>query len=345
MQHNPNKTRIAVVGAGLVGSKHARLVSEAGHLDAIVDPGEESRSLAKDLGTPHYSELGEYLSERQPAGAIIATPNQLHAEQALACLHKDIPVLIEKPISDSTDGARAIVEASAAKAVPVLVGHHRRHNPLVHAARQHMDNGHLGRLVLVGAQFWLYKPDDYFDTKWRREPGAGPIFINLIHDVDLLRFLCGDIVAVTARASNAIRQNAVEDTAVILLEFVSGALGTISLSDTVVAPWSWEFASGENTAYPHAGGACYMFGGTEGSLSLPDLGYWSQKPKRGWWEPIDNQVLARAETDPLKAQLHHFIEVIKGTETSRVSAVEGLKTLAVVEAISTSVRTNMRTVV
>ena len=115
---------------------------------------------------------------------------------------------------------------------------------MIQRAKAEIDSDRLGQIVSVHGMFWLIKPDDYFDVPWRREKGAGPILLNLIHDVDLLRYLCGEIVAVQAAQSNRVRGNAVEETAVIILHFDSGALGTMNVSDTIQSPWSWEFTTG-----------------------------------------------------------------------------------------------------
>jgi len=121
---------------------------------------------------------------------------------------------------------------------------------MIEKAKQIIKSGRLGQVLTLHGQFWLMKPDDYFDIAWRREKGAGPVFLNLIHDVDLFRHLCGEVVCVQGQESNVVRGNAVEETAVILLRFASGALGTVNGSDSVVAPWSWELTAGENPAYP-----------------------------------------------------------------------------------------------
>ena len=78
-----------------------------------------------------------------------------------------------------------------------------------------------------------------------------------------------------------------EDVASVLLKFDSDIVGTISVSDTIVSPWSWELTAKENPAYPPTSESCYLFGGDHGSLSVPDLTIWKNKDKRGWWEPID----------------------------------------------------------
>jgi predicted dehydrogenase len=269
------------------------------------------------------------LAEVKPDGVVIATPNHLHLAHAELCIDAGIPVLIEKPIADTLEKADRIATLSEAAGVPVLIGHHRRHNPIVARAKEVVQAGTLGEIVAVNGQFWLYKPDDYFEATWRKGPGAGPALINFIHDVDLLRHFCGDLVEVQAMRSNAQRGTAVEDTAAILLRFANGALGTFSMSDTVVAPYSWEMSSGENPIYPHHPGACYTLGGAEASLSIPDLRLWRHTGARSWWNPIEAEQLSVTPADAFARQFAHFLDVIDGA-APRVSAREGRASLAAV---------------
>ena len=100
----------------------------------------------------------------------------------------------------------------------------------------------LGPIVAVVGTALFYKPDDYFDVGggWRRQPGGGPILLNLIHEVNNLLSLVGDIVRVQAVTSNATRGFPVEDTAAMVFTFANGALGTFLLSDAAASPRSWE---------------------------------------------------------------------------------------------------------
>ncbi|MEM8950537.1 MAG: Gfo/Idh/MocA family oxidoreductase [Pseudomonadota bacterium] len=325
--------RIAVAGAGLVGRKHADMAAGEGVLHAIIDPVAGARELAERHGCLWYPAVEDYLASHRPDGMIIATPNQLHVEHGLACVSHGVPALIEKPIADIPEAAARLVREAGRFGVPILVGHHRRHNPIVKAAKTAIESGALGRIVSVHAQFWLYKPDDYFEPAWRRAKGAGPVFINLIHDIDLLRHFCGEIVSVQAVESNLTRGHEVEDSAAMLLTFENGALGTVSVSDTIPAPWSWELTAAENPAYPETKAACYTIGGQTGSLSIPDLRLWSYPGKPGWWEPIDSRTLPVEPADPLLRQFRHFLDVIDGSAQPLVNGEEGLRTLAVIDAI------------
>jgi predicted dehydrogenase len=188
----------------------------------------------------------------------------------------------------------------------------------------------------------LKKPDDYFEGAWRREQSGGPLLINLIHDIDNLRFICGEIEYVQAMTSNKVRGFAVEDTAALLLKFANGALATFTLSDATPAPWSWELSSGENAAYPRQDQPCYLFAGTRGSLSVPNMALWSYPGDGGWYAPLSRSELAVSPLDPLVEQLRHFLAVIARREAPLVSADDAMGTLAVIEAIKEAARTGER---
>lgn len=328
--------RIAVIGAGLIGRAHiARIqASPSCTLAAIVDPAEAAQAQAADLGVPWFAEITAMLETGKPDGAIIATPNQLHLPHGLACLQAGLPILVEKPLAETVANAYRLADMSEQRKVPLLVGHHRRHNPIAQAARRAVREGRLGRITAVQGSFLLLKPDDYFNVAWRREPGGGPVLINLIHDIDLLRFICGEITTVQAMASSARRDFAVEDTAAALLRFDNGALGTLIASDTVPAPWSWELTAGENPFYPQQEDQnCYLISGTEGALALPSLKFWRYAGPRGWGEALECEILPHAARDPLVAQLEHFCAVIRGKAAPVITGRDGARSLAVAMAV------------
>jgi predicted dehydrogenase len=336
-----NPVKLAVLGAGLIGKRHIEHVlnEDCAALMAIVDPSPEARGLAEQKGTGWYPNFATMVQDKKPEGVIIATPNQMHVQNGLEAVQAGVAAVVEKPIADDVAEATKLVEAAEKAGVPLLVGHHRRHNPMIQQAKKAIDEGRLGQVVAVHGTCWFYKPDDYFDVPWRRQKGAGPVFVNLIHDVDLLRYLCGEVVSVQALESNALRGNEVEETAVILLKFENGVLGTVSISDKIVSPWSWEFTSGENPAYTHTEETCYMIGGTRGSLTVPYLDLWHHPTKPSWWEPIVHERLPVDYTDPLGLQVRNLCGVIRGTAEPVVSGRQGLNTLKVIDAVKTAAAT------
>jgi predicted dehydrogenase len=333
--------RIAVVGAGLIGHQHIlRVQSEPqASLAAIVDPTDKAQELARGSGTRWFPDLDAMLRADRPNGVIIATPNQLHVENGLACVEAGIPMLMEKPVSDDVARGWELVAAAERAGVPMLVGHHRRHSPLIQEAKAIVASGAIGRVTTVSGLCWFLKPRHYFDVAWRREPGAGVILINLIHVIDDLRNICGDVESVQALQSSAVRGFPVEDTAAMLLRFCNGALGTISISDTVAAPWSWELTSGENKAYPRTDEFCYLVGGTEGAISVPRLEWWRHTGGQGWWSPIEAQRRVVPEQDPLVLQLRQFCQVTRRKEAPLLDGREAMKTLETTLAVKESAAT------
>jgi len=332
---------IAVVGAGLIGRRHAAAIAgvPGTRLACMVDPDPAAGMVAASMGAPLRATLAECLDGDRPDALILATPNHLHVPQGLECFATGVPILVEKPLAADARGGRALVEAASVAGVTLLVGHHRRHNPLIAAAKARIEAGEVGEIVAVSALCWLCKPDAYFDTAWRGKAGAGPVFINLIHDADLLRHLVGEIVSVQAIERRSRRGGDTEDSAAILLRFESGALGTMSVSDGIAAPWSWELTAAENPAYPRTGESCYLIGGTHGSISLPGGELWRHPGERSWWEPMDRRSHPVASEDPLNLQIANLRDVARGEAAPVVSGLEGLKSLLVIEAVKEAART------
>ncbi|PIA68666.1 gfo/Idh/MocA family oxidoreductase [Ectopseudomonas toyotomiensis] len=329
--------RIVLIGAGVMGRQHhqhLQNLTEA-RLCAIADPGPQAAEFAAQCAVPCFADHQQMLEQVRPEAVIVANPNALHVSTALDCIAVGVPVLLEKPVGVHLDEVRELVAASERSGVPVLVGHHRRHNPLIARARELIEEGALGRLTTVTALWQVQKPDSYYDIAWRREAGAGMLLTNLIHDLDLLRHLCGEVRQVQAITSNGVRGFANEDSAAVLLQFEGGALGSLTGSDGVAAPWSWEMTSGENPVYPRqADQPCYLLAGTRGALSVPQLKHWQySEAGAGWHQPLQQVQEHFDAGEALRRQLQHFVQVARGQVEPLASAADAGRTLALVEAI------------
>ncbi|MGF6753310.1 Gfo/Idh/MocA family protein [Paraburkholderia sp. GAS42] len=339
------KTRIAVAGAGYIGLAHMAVAQQSDMctLSAIVDPSPAAEAIAAKQGVPLYRSLEELFEKDRPDGVILATPNQLHLEHTLTCLQARVPTLLEKPVTPTVAEAEKLAKEVDRTGVKVLIGHHRAHSPIMARAKQLIDEGRLGKLVAVMGSAVFFKPDHYFaDAPWRRQPGAGPILLNMIHEVHNLRMLCGDIVAVQAFSSRATRGFPVEDTVSINLRFASGALGSFMLSDTAASARSWEQTSQENKAYStYPDEDCYVIAGTFGSLSVPTMRMktYGKAEDRSWWKPFETSVADMTRDDPLKLQIEHFTRVIRGEAEPLVSVRDGLQNLRITEAIAEAAST------
>ena len=292
---------------------------------------------------PLYSNVSELLNSKKLDAVIVATPNQLHEKHTVSFLKNKIPVLLEKPISDNIKSAKKIISSANKNKTPLLIGYHRRHNTIVSKVKDIINKGKLGNIVSANVLCWLYKHKAYYKEKWRVSKGGGPLGINLVHDIDMICYLLGSIKYVQAFTTNKTRKFQVEDTATISLIFNSGALCTLNLSDTIVAPWSYELTAGENPAYPITSQSAYMIGGTKGSLQFPNLKYWFYKKERSWWNKIFvNKDKNKKDDHTLVNQIDHFSDVVTKKVKPKVNGNDGLISLKIFAAITKSAKTGKK---
>lgn len=320
-----------------MGQRHARLC--ASHPDfaltAIVDPAPYAMALAAELGVAVFADIESLIAVNPPEAVIVATPTPLHEPICLVAAQAGLHLLVEKPISADVSSARKIIDAAAVNGISLLVGHHRRHNPIVAAARKIIAGGELGRLLAVNMLWAVRKPDAYFAVPWRTQPGAGPILTNLIHDIDLLRHLCGEISSVTAHVGNIGRGLAIEDTTAVLIRLETGALATVTASDAAPSPWSWDANSGENPAIRMSRANSTRFLGTQAALEFPDLRVWRHATgeEPSWNATSISEERLVTPADAYYSQLTHFCSVIRDGAAPVCSGEDGLRTLAATSAI------------
>lgn len=328
--------RVGLLGAGVIGREHAALLARhpETELVGVADMSDEAKTMARERGVPIFADYVEMLDRLRPDGAIIALPNQLHVAAGLACLERRIPMLVEKPIADTVPSARELVEAGEKAGVPIMIGHHRRHSPDIREARRAIAAGLLGDLVAINGVCYIKKHDSYFDAAWRREPGGGPLLINLIHDIDCFRFLCGEIETVQAIASNKVRGFPVEDTAAVTMRFESGVLGTFMISDAVPSPYVWDVGSGQALYFPTQPEDTYFIGGRNASLAVPTLDMWRPQNEGDWRDPLVRHHLSTDRSSCYVNQLDNFVAVVRGEAEPLVSGREGMMSLATILAIA-----------
>ena len=334
--------RIGVIGAGVIGRTHIETLLDEpdATISGVADPSPASASYAKQRGIRHVADYHDLLEHSD--AVVVATPSGLHAPVGIACADRGVHLLVEKPIAESVEAAERLTDAADRAGVVLLVGHHRRHSPLIRKAREIVRGGLLGRLTAVTAIWTLRKPDGYYAPAWRREPGGGPVLTNLIHDLDVLRFVCGEIESLQAVASGSARGLPFDDTVALTVRFDGGALGTVTMSDAVAAPWAWDLTSGDNPAtFPQHPENCYLLSGTEASLAVPKLELWRYDGEPGWQTPMRRELLDVPREDPYARQLSHFVAVVRGAEDPVITGADATRTLAATVAVEEAARTGL----
>ena len=337
-----NRIRIASIGAGMIGHVHANILARMEECDftGIADLNPKAEEIAKQLGVRFYEDYKEMINKERPDGVVISVPNELHESIGCYCLQQGIHVFMEKPISSTISEAKALIMSARQNNVKLLVGHHRRFNPMVVATKEMIKRGELGNLVGISVLWAMYKPSEYFvDGEWRRKKGGGPILINTIHEVDDLRYMYGEIDRVYAEASNKTRKFEVEDTVSVTVRFTDGVLASLLMSDTAPSLWAYEATMGENKFFFPTNGDIYHFLGSKASLTFPGMVkvYYPDSSRMGWQYPLITEHLDIKSSDPYPEQMSHFCRVIRGEEEPRTSGEEALRTLRVTSAISKSV--------
>ena len=342
---NKKKINISVVGTGLMGHQHLKAIkkSKSARIHSIVDINKNAVNLAKKYNVPIFKNLNKLLENKNFDAVIVATPNKLHEKHTISFLKYNIPVLLEKPISDNINSAKKIINSSYKNKTPLLIGYHRRHNSIVSKIKKKIDSGKLGKIISANVLCWLYKHKEYYKEKWRIKKGGGPLGINLVHDIDLICYLLGSIKFVQAFTSNKVRKFKIEDTATVNLVFKSGALCTLNISDTIVAPWSYELTAGENPAYPVTDQSAYYIGGTKGSIQFPNLQNWHYKTERSWWNKIFfYKDKMKKDNNTLVNQIEHFSDVVRKKTKPKVNGQDGLISLKIFDAITKSAKSGKK---
>ncbi|MEW6228248.1 MAG: Gfo/Idh/MocA family oxidoreductase [Bacillota bacterium] len=270
------KPRIAVLGLGH-GIKHATdlVNSDQGELVAIADADEAKRTTSEKLGARFYTDYKRLLDSEDLDGAIVALPNNLHVEVGIELARRGLHILMEKPLANTSKEAEQVVTAVKSNNVIMLVGHHRRFSSKVQAVREMVQNGELGKILGVSVLWTARKHDAYYSQAkaWhaRADMGGGPLLINTIHDIDDIRFICGEVTQVFAFTGHIGRGLPCEDTAAVGLKLENGALVTVFVTDASPALWFYEATAQENPLFWPNTEDCYFFCGTKASIAFPSL--------------------------------------------------------------------------
>jgi len=316
--------RLVVIGAGLIGARHIKAVQQNPDcsLVAVVEP---DAARAKGLPVPVHARIEDVTQAVD--GAIIASPTPLHPDHVRAAAARGWATLIEKPVAGSLAEADALIATVKKARIPTLVGHHRRHHANVGLLRDIVRGGRIGQSVLASLIWAMKKPDSYFEDNWRSGGGGSPVLINLVHDIDLLRYLFGEVSQVSALGGAPVRKAARVESGAVALQFESGVSATIAFADTTPSPWGFEAGTGENPNIARSGQNMLWIAGTEGGVAYPSLHVWSGAAD--WSQAPFSERDGAPATDPLAAQLRHFVDVVEGRAEPLIDAQDARATLAV----------------
>jgi predicted dehydrogenase len=304
-----DRARVAVIGAGAMGSNHIRVYSELADAELVAVADSDEARLG-EIGVRAYTDYRRMLEEEQLDAVSIAVPARAHHDAALACIDRGIATLIEKPIAASAMEGASIRTAAETRSVALMVGHIERFNPAVQQLKKCIDDGVLGAIYQASA--WRVGP--FF----KRERDVGVCHDLATHDIDVLQHVLGtEVVEVHAETRSGIK-TAYEDMLAGILLFGNGAFAQVEAN--------WLSPKKER-------GLVLL--GERGMLTLDYITrsaifYEGDGDRESTGEPI---AVPGADVEPLRAELAAFLRAVKGEEAVSISAEDAIVALRVADAL------------
>lgn len=333
---------IGIVGTGVIAATHAAAIAAVpgARLAAVTDVvPERAIEFAGSRGCAAEPGLDALLARDDIDVVSVCVPSGLHAEVGIQAAAAGKHLIVEKPIDVSLAAADRLIHAADTARVAMTVISQHRFDPGLVELRGLIDDGMLGRLVLGEASTKWYRSQGYYDSgPWRGTWAldGGSLMNQGIHYVDLLRWTMGPVTEVSAVHATQDHQVEVEDTALAVLRFSSGAVGTI-VSSTAVFPG---FA--QRLEVSGTGGTVVVEDGeivhralTSGS---PELGPRGTQPPQPTGEPGAAANAAALDVASHAAQIADLLAAVEQGREPLVTGRSGRDALEVVCAVYESAR-------
>jgi 1,5-anhydro-D-fructose reductase (1,5-anhydro-D-mannitol-forming) len=219
-----------VVGIGDIATKRVIPAIQAEPRSCLYGVVTRSPEKGARYAAHVWTSIDEALADPAIGAVYVATPVALHAPQSIAAFRAGKHVLCEKPLALNYGQACAMVRAGQDSGKVFGAAYYRRLYPKVHRARQLMDQGAIGKPVLAEMKTHDWFNDEDGTRSWLLDPalaGGGPLYDTASHRIDVLNFLFGQPLRVSAQLSNVVHKVAVEDSATVLIEYANGVRGIV----------------------------------------------------------------------------------------------------------------------
>lgn len=235
------KIKFAIVGCGQIGKRHAEVITQnnLAELVALIDVKPFQQLNIHQYKQPFFSSLQNFLSSKIETDIVnIATPNGLHAQQAIACLNAGKHVVIEKPMCLHTNDAQTIIDVANEKHKHVFVVMQNRYSPPVTWLKEITEKKILGKIYTVQLNcFWNRDKRYYLPLNWHgtKALDGGTLYTQFSHFIDIFYWLFGDIRNINARFKSYNHQQLTEfeDSGIISFEFGNNSSGCLNFSTSV----------------------------------------------------------------------------------------------------------------
>jgi predicted dehydrogenase len=332
--------RFGLLGCGRIAKRHSDLlggnhINGAG-LTAVCDPVRaRADALATKFRVPAVYDIAQFLARKDIDAVSVLTPSGLHPEHVIACAEAGKHVVVEKPMALRLQDADDMIEGCDRAGVKMFVVKQNRFNVPVVKARDALDAGRFGKLILGTVRVRWCRGQDYYDQdSWRGTwaSDGGVLTNQASHHVDMLEWFFGEVVSVHARAITALANIETEDTAVATLKFKNGALGIIEAT-TAARPTDLEGSLsilGEKGTVEIAG------------FAVNQIRHWRFVDEL----PSDKDVIEKFSVNPPnvygfghQAYYQHVIDCLTNQSAALVDGPEGRRSLELITALYESIET------
>ena len=329
------KIKFAVLGCGHIGKRHAEMVvrNVDSELVALIDVKEKDKLNLEQFDVPYFQTIEDFFNSSSKVDVInIATPNGLHAENALKCLENGINVVIEKPIALNKKDAEKVLYLSLQKHKHVFAVMQNRYSPPSIWIKELIESGKLGKIFMVQLNcFWNRDERYYTKDSWHGSSllDGGTLYTQFSHFIDIMYWLFGDIKNITAKFNdfNHSELTDFEDSGCVNFDFVNGGMGVLNYSTSI-----WDRNLESSMTIIAENGSVKI-----GGQYMNEVEYCHVK---------DYEMPALAPTNPGNdygaykgsAQNHGYVienvvNVLQNKSTISTNALEGLKVVEIIERI------------
>ncbi|HEY3265479.1 MAG TPA: Gfo/Idh/MocA family oxidoreductase [Armatimonadota bacterium] len=317
--------RVGIIGAGGISREHKRGYDQLEGVEfvGVADPSAQSRQCAEqDWGVTAYETAAELIEKAKPDAVSICSPPKFHKDLAIECLKAGVAVLCEKPMARNAVEAAEMQKAAVDSGTPLMMAFCHRFHPPVMKVKEAIENGDLGKILMFRNRFGG-KQD--MSQRWFGDPdlaGGGEMMDTSVHSVDLFRFLVGDAKWVTGAAADLAGIYKVEDSGIMVVGAVNGALAVIE--------GSWSTPASQNTVEIY---------GYEGAATVNYNTGQTQILRKGSheWENIETD-----GPDRFVREVAAFVNAVKTKTAPPITGADGLAASLILDAAYKSSKEGVR---
>jgi UDP-N-acetyl-2-amino-2-deoxyglucuronate dehydrogenase len=329
------KIKFAVIGCGHIGKRHAEMITrnEESELVALIDVKKKEDLNIEYHNVPLFSSLTEFLNSGIEVDVInIATPNGLHAAQALACLDAKRHVVIEKPMALNKQDAEKVIFKALHEHKYVFTVMQNRYSPPSVWIKGLIESGKLGKIFMVQLNCYWNRDDRYYKAdSWhgKKDLDGGTLFTQFSHFIDIMYWLFGDLENIQAKFNDFNHETLTEfeDSGFVSFDFVNGGMGSLNYSTSV---WNQNLESSMTIIAEN--GSVKIGGQYMDKVEYCHINDYTM-PELAPTNPGNDYGAYKGSAQNHNFVIENVVDVLKDRGPITTNALEGLKVVDIIEKI------------